>query len=234
MRTPALARRLLLSTCTGLLAIATSASAIFEPPVFHDGISVVRATISSARDLKVLLALSRDTLTHRLDYGPAEFLFDASAMKALSKTGIAFQVLVPDLGPVLRADLAAREEAANAEGGIAGADFFADFRTIDQINAKLDSWVAARPDLVSTFVVGTSLEGRIIRGVRFTKAPAGSPGVLFNSAQHAREWGAAVTTMFIGESLITGYGVNPRITDLLDHAWIDIIPVVNPDGCVCT
>ena len=56
MRTPALARRLLLSTCTGLLAIATSASAIFEPPVFHDGISVVRATISSARDLKVLEA----------------------------------------------------------------------------------------------------------------------------------------------------------------------------------
>lgn len=234
MRTPPFARPLLLSTFTGLLAIATSASAIFEPPVFHDGISVVRATVSSARDLKVLLALSRDTLTHRLDYGPAEFLFDASAMKALSKTGIAFQVLVPDLGPVLRADLAAREEAANAEGGIAGADFFADFRTIDQINAKLDSWVAARPDLVSTFVVGMSLEGRIIRGVRFTKAPAGSPGVLFNSAQHAREWGAAVTTMFIGESLITGYGVNPRITDLLDHAWIDIIPVVNPDGYVYT
>jgi hypothetical protein len=68
-----------------------------------------------ARDLKVLLALSRDTLTHRLDFSPA------------------------------------------------GADCFADFRTIDQINAKLDSWVAARPDLVSTFVVGTSLEGRIIR-----------------------------------------------------------------------
>ena len=234
MQIPSFANRLALSTLTCALVLVASARAMFEPPVFHDGVSVVRATISSARDLKILLALSKDTLTHRLDYGPAEFLFDASAMKALAKTGIAYEVMLADLGPVLRADFAAREESANAEGGIAGADFFADFRTIDQINAKMDSWVAARPDLVSSFVAGTSLEGRVIRGVRFTKAPAGSPGVLFNSTQHAREWGAAVTTMFVGESLIAGYGVNPRITQLLDQAWIDVIPVVNPDGYVYT
>ena len=79
-----------------------------------------------ACDLKVLLALSRDTLTYRLNFGPA------------------------------------------------GAEFFADFRTIDQINAKLDSWVAARPDLVSTFVVGTSLEGRIIRATPIFSIMRGS------------------------------------------------------------
>ncbi len=234
MRTIDTIHQLVLSACLAAVAIASFASARFEPPVFHDGVSVVRAQISSARDLKVLLAISRDSLTHRLDYGSAEFLFDAAGMKALAKSGVAYEVMVSDLGPVLRADFAAREEAANAEGGVAGADFFADFRTIDQINAKMDAWVAARPDLVSSFVVGTSLEGRVIRGVRFTKASAGSPGILFNATQHAREWGAMVTAMFVGESLLTGYGVNPRITQLLDTAWVDVIPVVNPDGYVYT
>ncbi len=232
MRTCSSLRQLLRVACVATLATTAFASARVEPPVFHDGVSVVRAQITSARDLKVLLALSRDTLTHRLDYGSAEFLFDAAGMKALAKSGVSYEVMVADLGPVLRADFAAREEAANAEGGIAGADFFADFRTIDQINAKMDAWVAARPDLVSSFVVGTSLEGRVIRGVRFSKAPAGSPGVLFNATQHAREWGAMVTAMYVGESLFNGYGVNPRITQLLDTAWIDLIPVVNPDGYV--
>ena len=78
----------------------------------------------------MLLALSRDTLTYRLNFGPA------------------------------------------------GAEFFADFRTIDQINAKLDSWVAARPDLVSTFVVGTSLEGRIIRATPIFSIMRGSTSFL--------------------------------------------------------
>ncbi len=212
-----------------------------ESPVFHDGISVVRATIRSPRDVRVLLALTTDMLSHRLDYGTADFLFDAPGLRALVASGVPHEILVADLGPLLRADFAARAAKNNAkhdqgqdgaQGGVAGVDFFADFRTLDEINTQLDAFVAAHPDMVTAFTVGTSLEGRAIRGVRITKAPAGSPGVLFNSLQHAREWAGPMTTMYIADRLIAGYGSDARVTALLNSAWIDVIPVVNPDGYV--
>ncbi len=211
----------------------TSGALAQEKPEFHEGDAIVRATIRSARDVRTLLAISKDALTHRLDFGPADFIVDAKGLAALKQAGIPLEVVVADLGPVLRAEYDARM-AGNADGGVAGADFFADFRTIDQIYARLDLYALAHPDLVTPFLVGTSLEGRPIRGIRITKAAAGAPGVLFNATQHAREWGATTAGMYIADQLVNGYGVNPRVTALLDRAWVDVIPVVNPDGYVYT
>lgn len=225
-------RRSLLALC-----LAASSSAALraddapDAPEFHDGKSVVRATIRSARDLRTLLALSGDALTHRLDYGPADFIVDARARAALKAAGVPFEVVVEDLGPVLRAEFAERADRT-ADGGVAGGGFFADFRTLDEIHAQLDAWVAARPDLVTPFTIGTSLEGRPIRGVRITRAAAGAPGVLFNATQHAREWGATTATLYIADQLVALEGSDPRITALLGRAWIDVVPVCNPDGYV--
>ena len=221
------------------LAAAAPAAAQWRPE-YHDGKSVVRATIRSARDLRTLLTLSRDAFTHRLDYGPADFLFEPDALEALRKSGIPFEILVADIGPLLRADHEAREreggggQGGGGEGGVAGADFFAAFRTIDEINARLDLYAVTRPDLVAPFTIGTSLEGRPIRGIRIGKAPAGGPVVLFNATQHAREWGATTTAMYIADRLLSSYGTDPRVTALLDRASVDVIPVCNPDGYVHT
>ena len=208
-----------------------------EPRVFHDGKSVIRATIRSARDLRTVLAVASDVLNHRLDYGPVDFIVDARGLAAMKASGIPHEVVIPDLGPVLRAELASRNAQAGGgggggDGGVAGGDFFSTFRRLEEINAKFDALVAARPDLVTPFTIGTSLEGRPIRGIRITKAAAGSPGVLFNATQHAREWGATTAVCYIADRLVNGYGSDPRITALLDRAWVDVIPVVNPDGYV--
>jgi len=215
------------------LAGAAPAAAQWRPE-YHDGKSVVRATIRSARDLRTLLALSKDAFTHRLDFGPADFLFEPDALEALRKSGIPFEILVADIGPLLRADHEARERQGGGDGGVAGGDFFAAFRTLDEINARLDLYAVTRPDLVAPFTIGTSLEGRPIRGVRIGKAPAGGPVVLFNATQHAREWGATTTAMYIADRLLAAYGTDARVTALLDRASIDVIPVCNPDGYIHT
>ncbi|MFM7052713.1 MAG: M14 family zinc carboxypeptidase [Planctomycetota bacterium] len=224
-----LARRSLAS-----IALLASAAAAFaaDKPEFHDGRAVVRVTVQTTRDVRTLLALSRDVLNHRIDVGPVDAIFDKDGLAALAKSGLPHQVIVGDLGPVLRADFDAR--ASRGDGGVAGGSFFADFRTLDETYAQLDAWIAARPDLVSAFTIGTSLEGRPIRGIRITKSAAGSPGVLFNATQHAREWGAQTTSMYIADRLIAGYGTDARVTALLDRAWVDIVPVCNPDGYVYT
>lgn len=202
-----------------------------DAPVFHDGKSVVRVVIGDARSLRAALALADDVLTHRLAVGPVDLVVPSERVALLGKAGLAPEVLVADLGPVLRADFARRAaRGEGGEGGVAGGGFFADFRTNDEINAWLDGLATAHPGLVSVFTIGTSLEGRPIRGVRITAAPAGSPGVLFNGTQHAREWGATMTTLAVADALVSGYGSDARVTALLSRAWIDVIPVVNPDG----
>ncbi|MFM1824187.1 MAG: hypothetical protein RI967_2453 [Planctomycetota bacterium] len=215
-----------------VLAVAAPARASGaggETPVFHDGKSVVRVAVTDARSLRAALAIADDVLTHRLAVGPVDLVVPAERVALLAKAGLAPEVLVADLGPVLRSDFA-RRAARGADGGVAGGGFFADFRTNDEINAWLDGLATAHPGLVSVFTVGTSLEGRPIRGVRITAAPAGSPGVLFNGTQHAREWGATMTTLAVADALVAGHGVDARVTALLSRAWIDVIPVVNPDG----
>ncbi len=218
-----------ISLLVGLALPAARAHATGEP-VFHDGRSVVRVDIADARGLRAALALSEDVLTHRLAAGPVDLVVPADRVPLLAKAGLSPTILVPDLGPVLREDFARRAARGEAEGGVAGGDFLADFRTNAEILAWLDGLAAAHPGLVTVFTAGTSIEGRPIRGVRITAAPAGSPGVLYNGTQHAREWGATMTTLAVADALASGYGSDARITALLDRAWIDVIPVVNPDG----
>ncbi len=227
---------------------ALVARASVDAPEFHDGRSVVRAMIRTTRELRTVLAIASDLLTHRVDLGPVDFIVDAKGRAALVASGLAFEILVEDLGPLLRAEFAARGangefrsgdtrgggSADGSDGGVAGDDFFTNFRTMDEIESKLAALVASRPDLVSPITLGTSLEGRQIRGVRITKAPAGSSGVLFNATQHAREWGATTAVTYIAAELVAQYGVDPRVTELLDRAWIDVFPVCNPDGYVYT
>ena len=107
-----------------------------EPREFHDGKSVVRATIRSSRDLRTVLAIASDVLTHRLDYGPVDFIVDAKGLAALKASGVSHEVVVTDLGPVLRAELATRDaEGGGGDGGVAGGDFFSAFRRLEEINA---------------------------------------------------------------------------------------------------
>ena len=234
LRAFAVALALLSPVAISTTLVADGAPRPPEEPVFHDGRSVVRAVVATTRDVRTVLAIAKDVLNHRIDVGPVDFIVDADGLRALAKSGLAHEVLVPDLGPVLRADFAARAKrggAGGGDGGVAGGGgFFDDFRRLEEIEAHLAALVAARPDLVTPFTIGTSLEGRPIRGVRITKAPAGSPGILFNATQHAREWGATTTACFIADRLVALEGTDPRVTALLSRAWVDVIPVVNPDG----
>ena len=48
------------------------------------------------------------------------------------------------------------------------AAWFSTYRNLAEINAKLDQLAAASGGLATTFVVGNTLEGRQVRGIRFT------------------------------------------------------------------
>jgi len=179
----------------------------------------------------VVLALTQDVWSHEVRNGEIDVHLSREARAAVERAGIPFEVLIEDVPAMIESQ--ATERAARAvEGGIAGEDWWADVKNLAAINAKLDEWIAAYPGLVSSVTVGTSLQGRIIRGIRISLAPSGAavPAFLFDSCQHAREWATPMVSMLVADRLIEGAASDPTIGAMLTAAEILIVPVVNPDG----
>ncbi|MCE9620668.1 MAG: M14 family metallocarboxypeptidase [Planctomycetes bacterium] len=192
-----------------------------------DGDVVARVLIRSAPDLVLVNQLSNDMWSHGVDVGgEADFRLSQFALDTLGKVGVPYRVLIPDLQE--RID----DEQVRLAQPAEGADWFADFKNLAAVNARLDALVAAHPTLVSIVTAGTSIQGRTIRGVRISRYPAGTnvPAFIFTGTAHAREWAATMTTMWIADQLIEQDGIDPRITAILNSAEVYIFPVQNPDG----
>ena len=78
-------------------------------------------------------------------------------------------MLIPDLQAAVQAE---RDRLAKPQEAI---DWFADFKDLAAINARLDAFVAARPDLCSIVNLPvTTIQGRTIKGIRIARHPAGT------------------------------------------------------------
>jgi predicted deacylase len=111
-----------------------------------------------------------------------------------------------------------------------GGGFFADFRDRATIDAELDALVVASPELLTSVDIGESLEGRTIRAIRITSAGEDDrPAVLITAGQHAREWIAVSSGMYVIDQLVQRAD-EPEIAAILADVQVFVIPVVNPDG----
>jgi len=112
-------------------------------------------------------------------------------------------------------------------------EWYNDYKDLGNIYGKLDEFEASYPDLVSSFSIGQSYEGRDIRGIRISGSggtKSTRPAVLLNGTQHAREWISPMTNMYAAQQLLGQYGTDNSISEMLDEVDFFVIPVVNPDG----
>lgn len=195
----------------------------------YDGDSVVRVHATTVREVQAALALTDDLWSHGAGVGAFDMRVTQAQRKALDAAGLNYDVLIPDLQA--RIDAEAARLDAMAEGGIAAEDWFADFKNLAAINARLDELAAQHPGRASVFTVGTSFLGKPIRGLRITRnAPANAPAFLVDACQHAREWATPMTAMYLADRLLETADTDARLGALLDSAVIYVIPVVNVDG----
>ena len=97
------------------------------------------------------------------------------------------------------------------------------------------AFARAHPNLVKQEVIGQSVQGQDILAFKVTKnarqMPDGRrPAVLYNSAQHAREWITPEMTRRLMHLVVEGYSGDPAIRTLLDRTELWFVPVANPDG----
>lgn len=106
------------------------------------------------------------------------------------------------------------------------------YRTIAELYAQLDAWLAAYPELTEGATIGSSYQGRPLRVVRLTnEAHSGPKARFFLMANiHGRELITPELAMVFIQKLLNGYGTDPDITWVLDHEEIYVMVSANPDG----
>lgn len=107
------------------------------------------------------------------------------------------------------------------------------YHNYPEMIAAIDQAVADHPDIVKKLSLGQSYQGREIWAVKISDnvdTDEDEPEVLFDGLHHAREHLAAEQALAVLRWLTDGYGVDPRVTRLVDGRETWIVFMVNPDG----
>ena len=107
------------------------------------------------------------------------------------------------------------------------------YPTYDEYINLMNGFVTSYPALCRLVNIGTTNEGRQIIAVELSDSldsVEGEPEVLFSSSIHGDETTGYVLMLHLIDSLLTGYGQNPRITEMVNNTRIFINPLTNPDG----
>lgn len=214
---------LLLSSC--LATVAPS-----QDRVAYDDHAVVRVDVEDMRDIRVLLALGGRLWSESWGVGDVDVMLPNSRLEALKTSKLDHTVIIPNVETVIDAERARLARAGEAR---LGGGFFDDYQTAESIIDFYDALETARPDLVRSRTIGTSIEGRDIRAyVISTARDTEAPAIYVNTGAHAREWIGPATIAYFADRLVNEYGSDDRITDLVDSVVWHIVPLVNPDGYV--
>lgn len=221
---------------TSLLALTVAVSGFFAttgtvlaqdmgaaPEVVRfDGHKVVRATIKNLHDLQVMDSISPDCWSESSGIGQVDYRIPPDKMDALIASGIEYTVLIEDVQAL---------DDAQRQGG-QGDGWYDSYHDLAAIEAYMQTTHDAYPTLTDLFVVGNSLEGRAIHGIKLHNPDGGvgNPDVLFHGAIHAREWITTMACTYIMDTLLSSYGTDPELTALVDQVNFHIIPVMNVDG----
>ena len=199
-------------------------------PVRYDDFQVVRTYPTTWGEIEQMRDLGLRLLSDGEAPGLVDYLVPPEAMEGFRALGINHVVLNKDLQKSIDAERARLTQRQPADPRSRA--WYDDFKTFDEIVAKLNTMVADRPDIASLIDIGDSIEGRDIWALRISGPGTDKPAILYNGTQHAREWIAPMVNMYIADALVYGYGSDLEITSLVDRVEIFIIPVVNPDGYV--
>ncbi|RPJ45343.1 MAG: T9SS C-terminal target domain-containing protein [Candidatus Latescibacterota bacterium] len=241
-----------------LLAILPGTAAADAIPLDARGLPVweirafsdfpVRIEIGSRADLEALLKetpiATFDREQIRLVPDPAaeggyrlalETRVTGAEAAALEKAGRTFEAL-PDREREVRGAM----EAIWAEQAREGGDRFTFgdkgvYHTEAQIGALLYQAMIDHPAIADTFIIGSSVQGRPIWGIRISDnigSEEAEPEVRLASSLHGNEPPGAEMLLYLVEFLTNEYGTDSDAAFLVNNFDLHIIPYLNPDGHV--
>ena len=108
------------------------------------------------------------------------------------------------------------------------------YRAYADYNNDMQALETANPSLVSyKLAPNKTIEGRDVHYVEITNnvtAKDGKPVFYVQGAIHGNESAAAEDSMEFAIDIVNQSKANPKVSALLDHVRVVILPLVNPDG----
>lgn len=101
------------------------------------------------------------------------------------------------------------------------------------LTADLQGYAAAYPSITTLITLGTSVQGRQLWALLITDNPTvdeDEPEFKYVSTMHGDEPVGTEMCVYFIDHLLTNYGVDSRVTGLVDETAIWIVPLMNPDG----
>lgn len=216
------------------------------PPRAYEGQCVVRVRTATHSQLDALLAIVESVWSESTGVGLIDVQLQRADLPTLTKLGIGYDMLIEDLQAHRDARWQENRrlsalDAVAPRGGVAHDDaWFSNYKQFADIITYFNTIAATHPDIASMSIVGSSLQGNDIYALTITapdapgNAIADRPVVLWNGAQHAREWVSPMTVSYLASKLADDYGSDPRVDDIINNTRLVIVPVLNPDGYLYT
>jgi hypothetical protein len=110
------------------------------------------------------------------------------------------------------------------------------YYSFSQLEGILQGFVASYPSIAKLDTIGYGHQGNEIYLLKISDnveiEETDEEELLFVGVHHAREWPSLNVTLFIADSLLSAYGTESEITDIVDTQQIWIIPCMNADGYI--
>jgi hypothetical protein len=107
------------------------------------------------------------------------------------------------------------------------------YPTYQQYLDYMSGFAATYPSICRLDTIGTSVLGRLLLAVKISDSvqfERGKPQFFYTSSMHGDETTGYVTMLHLIDYLLSNYGTDPRITNIINNTEIFINPLANPDG----
>jgi hypothetical protein len=109
------------------------------------------------------------------------------------------------------------------------------YHTYASMVSSLQEFASTYPAITQLYSIGKSEQGRDIWCLRITDNPQvheAEPSLAYLSTFHGNEPVGAEMSLYFINQLLSNYGTNSRISQLVNNVDISIVPLLNPDGFV--
>ena len=184
---------------------------------------VARVSVANQAEAQQVKALEGDIWAQDPIGGTIDVMLPPVRRAELDALGLAYTIIISDV-----------QQRIDDQHVGQGRTWYTAYHEYDEIVAYLNQLASAYPALAEMIAIGTTIEGRTIWGLRIAAPdlPPLSPGVFYWADVHAREWITTTVPQYVADHVLANYGVDPDVTDLVNHVELFLVPVANPDGYV--
>ncbi|EAW83757.1 carboxypeptidase A5 [Homo sapiens] len=151
----------------------------------------------------------------------------------LESHGLAYSIMIKDIQVLLDEERQAMAKSRRLERST-NSFSYSSYHTLEEIYSWIDNFVMEHSDIVSKIQIGNSFENQSILVLKFSTGGSRHPAIWIDTGIHSREWITHATGIWTANKIVSDYGKDRVLTDILNAMDIFIELVTNPDGFAFT